>query len=204
MPVVAISVTRLCNMSLARLGANRLNSFEDDKSVEAIQCRTHYAQTRDALLRSNWWAFAMDRSELSADTEDPDFQWNNQFVLPSDFLRAKGLFDATSSYQIEGERLLTNDGSVNLVYVKVISDPTKFDPLFVEILILQLAIKLVMPLTKDKVLRSELGKELVDVMSRGRTVNFAETNTTNRADRNLWVESRRGGHRIDSQLGSGG
>ncbi len=201
---MGLSITKLCNMSLARLGANRLNSFEDDKGVEAIQCRTHYVQTRDALLRSNWWAFAMERAKLSADAEaDPDFQWTNQFILPSDFLRAKELFDSTSSYEIEGERLLTDDGSVNLIYVKVISDPTKFDALFVEILVLQLAIKLVMPLTKDKVLRSELGKELVDVVSRGRTVNFAETNTANRFDKGLWVESRRGGRRDDSQLGSG-
>jgi hypothetical protein len=45
-------------------------------------------------------------------------------------------------------------------YIRQVTDPTVFDPLFVEVLVLQLALKLVMPLSQDKVLRREIYTEL--------------------------------------------
>jgi hypothetical protein len=54
-----------------------------------------------------------------------------------------------------------------------------------------LALKLVMPLTQDKVLRRELQDELVAVMSRARLVNLNETNTAVSAT--TWNEARLGG-----------
>jgi len=188
---VALSETLICNMSLARLGAKRLNDLTADTSVESIQARTHYEQTRDALLRGHLWKFALARAVLSEDTATPAFEWDHQFILPTDCLRVVGLYDTTYGCSLEGQRLLTDDSDASILYVRKITDPTAFDALFVEALVLSLALKLVMPLTQDKVLRRELQDELVAVMSRARLVNLNETNTAVSAT--TWNEARLGG-----------
>lgn len=207
---MATSETAICNQALARIGALRINSL-DDGSVNAGHCNLHYEQTRDALLRSHWWRFANDRATLSQDTNDPDFEWDNQFDLPEDFLRFRSFFadnntiDKTAyfSFEIEGNKLLTNEDTVEIRYVKKVKDTSKFDPLFIEVLVLQLAIKLVMPITQDADSRELLLKELASLMVTVRLVDKSETNTKGRADSRAWVDIRRTrGGRIDSRLGS--
>jgi len=188
---MAYSETLICNLALARLGAKRINTIEEtDASLQAVQCRTHYEHTRDALLRSHWWRFAIARAELSEDTGEPDFEWDNQFILPADFLRVAGLYDTTASYAVEGKRLLTNDSAVDLVYIRQVTDPTEFDPMFVEVLALKLALVMVMPLSQDRVLRQEIQDELAVVLSKARCVNLQETKTTGRDDLPIWLDAR--------------
>lgn len=187
---MSISETSICNMSLGRIGAKRLNVLATDSSVEATHCNLHYEQTRDALLKSHIWRFALGRSELSEDTESPDFEWNHQYILPDDYLRQVGLYGTENSYAMEGQRLLTNDDEVNLRYIRKITDPAKFTPLYVEVLVLQLAIKLVMPLSQDKVLRRELLDELAPLLADAKMVNRTETNTVGKDELDTWNDSR--------------
>ena len=197
-------------MALGRLGAKRLNDLDTDSSIEAIHARLQYEQTRDALLRSHWWRFASARAELSQDTSSPAFEWDYQFQLPSDFLRMKHLHEdnfspeqiTTASYALEGNLLLTNNDEANIRYIKQVTDVTEFDPLFIEALVLQLAVKLVMPLTQDANLRHELNLELEPVMAKIRTIDRQETNTVRRDDRHTWADARAGSGRVDSQMGS--
>ena len=93
---MAVNNTSICNMALSRIGAKRINDFDDDSDTknEAIQCRLHFEQTRDALQRSHFWVFTKTRETLSQDTEDPDFEYANQFLLPSDMLRYRYKHDA--------------------------------------------------------------------------------------------------------------
>ncbi len=184
---MALSDTSVCNMALARIGAKRVNNIDETNTeVNAIHCRLHYGQTRDALLRSHWWRFAVGRASLAEDTDTPDFEWDHQYILPTDFLRFVSLYDTSASFEIEGQRLLTNDDSVDLLYIKEITDPTKFDSLFVEVLVLQLALKLVMPISQDKVLRRELFEELAQKLSEARRVNMDERNNISRVDLDTW------------------
>jgi hypothetical protein len=216
---MALSETKICNQALARIGAKRINDFSDssESSNEAIHCRTHYEQTRNALLRSHWWRFASDRATLSADTTDPDFEWTYQYDLPSDFLRMKSIYEDNNtprknsiySYALEGNKLLTDESAIQIRYIKKVTDVTEFDPLFIEVLVLQLALKLVMPLSQDKVLRREIQDELYGtprqsgVMSRVRAMDRQETETIGRNAQRTWNDARVVGiGRIDSQLGS--
>lgn len=209
---MALSETKICNMSLAKLGAKRLNDFDTDSSTQAILCRTHYEQTRDSLIRSHYWRFASGRVELSQDTTDPDFEWDNQFILPNDFMRLKSVFDDDNtpprdtrrSYAVEGQRILTNESTIQIRYIKKVKDVTEFDPLFVEVLVLQLALKLVGPLAGgDPKLQDVIQREIAAVMPRVRALDRQETDRIGRADKFTWVDVRatRGG-RIDSRLGS--
>jgi hypothetical protein len=186
---MALSETVVANMALARLGAKRLNDLTNDQSVEAIQARMFYGQTRDALLRSHSWGFAIKREILSEDTTTPVFEWDHAYLLPSDCLRAVSLYDTSASYAIEGERLLTNDDEANLIYIRKVTDPTEFDSLFVEVLVLKLSLELCMPLKNDQALRQSIWQELAMATSRARLINLRETNTRNPGI--TWNESRR-------------
>lgn len=210
---MSVSDTSISNMALGRIGAKRISSLSDstEATLPAIQCRLHYEQTRDALIRSHVWRFAMARVELSENTEAPAFEWDNAFDLPNDFLRHRSIYEDNNtaaksvlrSYAIEGKQVLSNDSTVEFRYVKKVTDPTKFDPLFIEVLVLSLAIKLVMPLAQDRVLRRDLIEEMGPLMSRVRAMDRQETNNFGRSDLGTWNDARlTNDGRIDSKLGS--
>ncbi len=204
-----LSETSICNMALAKLGANKtLTNVETDSSFEAKQCRLHYEQTRDALERSHFWRFAAARVALVA-TTDPDFEWDNAFTLPTDFLAFRSIYDNTlvdntrRSYAIEGLTFHTNDSSVNLRYTKQVTDVSKFDSLFVEVLVLQLALKLTSIAGATPKIRESLKADLKLLMPSVRALDRQEARGKGRADQFTWTDTRatRGG-RIDSRLGS--
>ena len=159
---MATSVVDICNNALIRIGSKTITSLTDGDKV-ANSCNTIYEQTRDMLLRQHLWNFAIKRVVLASETDAPAFEFNNSFPLPSDFIRAKALEDQYSEYKIEsGNKLVTNASSVKLIYVSRVTDVAKFDPLFVEALILMLAIKLSYILIgsngREQALKEELNK----------------------------------------------
>ena len=188
-------------MSLDKLGAKRINDLDTDTSPEAIKCRTHFEQTRDALVRSHYWRFASARATLSQDTVDPDFEYDSQFILPTDFMRLKNVYgdngtangSLKTSFAIEGQRLLTNETAINLRYIKKVTDPTKFDELFTEVLILKLALKLVSIAGANPKMTETIGRELNGVMPQVRALDRQETNNIGRLDRVPWVETKTSG-----------
>ena len=184
---MAASETSISNMALGRIGAKRINALTDT-TQEAIHCRLHYDQARDALLQSHPWAFARTRSELAEDATAPAFQWENQFILPSDFLRMIELYNSKYTWAIEGQRLLTDASTAQIRYVRKVTDAAAFSPLFIEALALSLAIRLVMPLSQDKTLRDQLEGEYGRVLARVQTVNRATGEGGD--DRQTWQESR--------------
>lgn len=196
---MALNETKICNMSLGKIGTKRINDFTDatETKPEAIQCRLHYEATRDSLLRSHWWRFASDRKTLSQDTTDPDFEWEHQFILPVDFLAMKSIYEGRfsdenlRSYALEGQRLLTNESTMEIRYIKKVTDVTKFDPLFVEVLVLQLALKLVGPLAGgNPKLQDVLQRELFVLMPKVRALDRQETNTEGEYGLETWNDAR--------------
>lgn len=194
------NVTKICNMALGRIGANRINDYFDNSEtlLEAIHCRLHYEQTRNALQRSHWWRMNKARAALSRDTATPDFEWDYQHFLPNDFLRMRIKYAANTlpdngtlnSYSLEGKLLLSNDQDVKIKYSKVVTDVTKFDPLFVEVFILKLAQKLTVPLTISAEMKKDVDKELDELMPKVRALDREEGDTIRRAERSTWNDAR--------------
>ena len=191
--------TDICNLALGRMGEKTVTTTEitDNSGVIAPHCNRNYEQTRDALLRSLDWRFASDRAELE-EADTPDFEWDYAFDLPDDFLAMKSIYDDNepnhvygNHYELEGKLLLTNEDACEIKYIKQVEDVTLFDPLFVEVLVLSLALKLVMPLSQDRELYAEIKDELYkQVMPKVRTLDKQETSTEGRAGKLTWNESR--------------
>jgi hypothetical protein len=215
--------TDICNMALGRIGEKTVTSAQITANTEprAIQCNLHYAQSRDALLRSGLWRFARARDELTANDTSPDFEWDYAFDLPTDFLRLISVFSDNSalgqntlfSYKLEGKQLLTDESTCYLRYIKKVTTVTDFEPLFIECLVLQLALKMVPAIagvgSSGQILAREIRDELYGsprkpgLMSRVKALDRQETNTIGRSDRPLWNNARWSlDGRIDSKMGS--
>jgi hypothetical protein len=196
---MVMSETRICNLALAKLGANRISALTEN-SVEAKYCNIQYEPTRDAMLRSHWWRFATKRATLSQDTNTPDFGWSYQYELPSDFLRMMHVHldgntpntETLYSYTVEGNLILSNESTMEIRYIARITDVTEFDPLFVQVLAQQLALNLAMPLSKGPKLTQALQQEMQVLMQQVRAIDRQETNTTGREDMGTWNDARWG------------
>jgi hypothetical protein len=144
---MASSTTDICNLALAHLGESRIESLDED-NLASRACSMHYAFTRDEVLRSHRWNFAVKRAVLSRLDEDPPFGYTAQYELPADCLRVlevngSELGDVISGqYVIEGRRLLTDAAAVNLLYVKRVTDVSQFDAIFTQALALKLGVAL--------------------------------------------------------------
>ena len=190
------SITGICNQALGRIGSKRINNYETDTSAEAIHCRIHYQQTIESLLRSGVWQFARKRASLTADISTPGFEWGYQFSLPSDFLRLVEVYQLdgySGLYTLEGNKILSDDDTLNIKYIRNVADPNEFDPLFTEIAVLKLALNLLIPLggLNTAALREVMMNELKISTSRARMVMFDENNTTGQSD---WLLARNFNH----------
>lgn len=198
---MATLVTEICNMALGRIGANRLaytgtteTDLDANTTLEAIQCNLNYEQTRNSLLRSHWWNFASARANLVLDTETPPFEWSYQFKLPDDYLRMRTVYDSIL-YTIEGNKFLTNDSEVSIRYIRKVTDVSEFDTLFVEVLVLRLALKLLPALagTQTPQFRQELKQDLMIEIGKAVTIDSQETNDTGSSD---WNNARFGSGKV--------
>lgn len=157
-----ISDVRICNMALSGLGLAAISSLTE-ASAEAVQCNLHFEPARDAVLRDYPWNFATKRFALteSGEVTPPAGVWGFAYTLPPDCLTAREIVVAAGDappFAIEaissglGRILYTNEEDAVLLYTARITEPTLFDPKFVEALRWNLASQICMPLTRNTTL----------------------------------------------------
>ena len=192
--------TEVCNMALARFGAKRINDYDDtsDTKPEAIYCRLYFEQVAKALMRSHWWRFAKARVQLSQDTDTPDFQWSYSYSLPTLHLRPILVYDGSDNidghteydYELEGSKLLTDESTVYLKYIKYVEQVPSWDNLFVECFVLYLAKHLVIPLSQDLKLKKDIDSDLLPLLRQVRAIDRMEEYFVGRNSLRLWREAR--------------
>jgi hypothetical protein len=232
------TVTELCNLALGTIGSNRLVDFNDsnEKTTQAIQCRLHYPNIRDGLLRSYSWNFAIAHLPLVSTwttatgyttnqyvwtnsllykcavahtsgtfatdlaavkwvliTDRPPFGcWTYRYLLPADYLRKERIGGLEPHYIIESGYIWTHRQEVNINYVKQITDVTAFtDPMFIEVLVLRLAKRLLaaLALSLSGAARQQLDLDLKTAEARARGVNSDEKRATGNQH---WANARYG------------
>ncbi len=197
---MAETKTTISNMALDRIAVKTISDFDSDTGNPAVKVRIHYDQTRKAVLESFPWAFAGSRKTLTEPADSPAFGWDNQFSLPQDYLIFRrddsidGSLAINDRWEIEGEFVYSNDASIQLVYTVDFEDPDKFDSLFIEVLVLTLAIKLLYPLAGTSPitigLHDELKKDLAKVTSKARRIHKKANNVSGRSDWNVARSTR--------------
>ena len=142
---MAASDTEIVNLALIALGAETIESLDDDGNGAAVTARTVYAACRDALLRAYPWRFAIRRAVLTAAAPGAvAFGFTYAWQLPDACLRVLSIgdrpCDPPEPYSVEGEALLTDaEPPVPIRYIVRVTEAPRFDASFVEILGLKLA-----------------------------------------------------------------
>lgn len=145
------SVTQIQNSALIKLGAEPINS-EDDESKRARLVKEQYPKVRDALLRSHPWKFARTRATLTPIDPKPDgySDFRSVYQLPADCLRVVQTdLDDEAHWDVEDTLLLCNEPTVTIKYIRRVENVTKFDDNFCEVLAWDLAADIAYALTQN-------------------------------------------------------
>lgn len=176
------SETDLLNDALGQIGATPITAI-DDGTVNANHCQRFYPTLRDGLLRTAHWNFAMKRVELAQEAVAPAFEFAYSYALPGDpyclkVVEYNGDNPATgdgtdltllearqlTKWRVEGRKLLTNDGTVKIVYVARITNPDEWDPIFYQLVSTWLAAKLANAIAKDNAMAKALLAQAVEIL----------------------------------------
>lgn len=149
------SQTDICNLALDLLNAGTVQDTETPSTPTEELLNRWYDQSRKKVLREHPWNFAIKRQLLAASSTEPEFGYSVAFPLPADFVRLIQIEDGNGGtftqddYAVEdGSILLSTDAdSLRLVYIYDISDVTKFDPLFIDLLAHEIALSVAYKVT---------------------------------------------------------
>ena len=163
-----MSEVSICNLALAYLGEDVIRSL-DEANRRAGLCNLMYPIARDALLSRQDWTFARKTVLLQQLSED--YYEGAVFSLPADCLTPLNILPRPQTrinYKIEGGRVVFpgTEASVPLgfdlylQYTFRCTDTTKFSSSFVDVLALDLAVRMCLPLTQDSKMAASLRAEL--------------------------------------------
>jgi len=152
------SVVDICNSALNLLGASTISALTDD-SKNARLCNQRYEPVRDRVFRSHAWNCLHKRVQLAQNTTPPVVEYSNAYALPADCLRVlkihNGATDSIVSeldYKLEGRNIVTNEGTVYLIYIAKITDPNEYDTYLQESISHQLAADIAYAITNNATL----------------------------------------------------
>ena len=170
----------ICSNALRRLGDDPITSLTDD-TERARLCNAFYQDSRDLVLRSHPWNFAITRASLAQLSNTPAYGYNYMYALPTDpyCLRVLEMEYADYIFKIEndatnGRVLVTNESTAKILYIARITNPTLFDSMFVETLTSKLAADLAYPITGSVQLQGQMEKMYRDKLSEARSVDGME------------------------------
>lgn len=183
----------------------------NDNSDRGRLCNTLYKTTRDSVLRSHPWNFAVTRATLADATVSsvvngvtitsfPAFEFQHAYALPNDPYCLRVLytnFDILNNFswhwKVEGRFLVTDwvPSTGNQVAVKYIyrnEDVTHYDPLFTNVLIVRFAATLAVPLKGSQSLADRYFQLYAALLQEARSMNGMEGSSDSMLDNDLvWV-----------------
>lgn len=189
MPVTQLTV---CNSALIKIGSDRISSITQDTRA-AVLLNAIWSQTLDSVLRAHPWNFAITRAELAPTSDEPAFEWDYEYDLPSDCLRVLDLMDGNDEdieFVIEDQKILTNESTIYARYIYRNDDPSSWDACFAEALAWRLAKEVVMSLSGNAALVEVCDKAYMKQLAEARTMDGAE-GIIKGLESNTWTNARR-------------
>lgn len=185
------SETEICNRALIKLGEKTILSLDDDSKPARI-CNTLYEPTRDYVLRSHPWNFAIKRVQLARNTTDPVYDYAYSYKLPSDCLRVIIPSRDEWPYGIEGRNLVSDYPDSLIKYIARITDPNTFDASFTESLACKIAAEAAVSLTDNDARHTAMVQLYGLSIADARSVNAMESGPK-WFESEEWLDSRRVG-----------
>jgi len=144
-PVTPVEV---CNLSLDLLRHNQLiTSIDTPETEEESLGSRWYDATRRSVLRMFPWNFARKRTTLTRVSAAPDFGYSDAYQIPNDFIApvffGEDPVTGDTDYTVEGKLLLVNNSGASTlesVYIRDAQEVVRFDPIFLMLLVAELAV----------------------------------------------------------------
>lgn len=171
------SAVQICSNALLMLGSQPINSLAEDPnqatSDRELAAANLWPQVRNSMLRAHPWNCATRRLVLTPDSAAPAFGWNQQFLLPGDWLRTLGVTEGGCriDFRCEGGRLLANTSQLELLYIWRNENPATWDAILIEAATCAMAARLAIPITNDRQKKVEMESNLLRVMQQARAVD---------------------------------
>lgn len=181
---MSASEVSIANRALQQLGAGTITALTQDNTI-ARNCNLAYSPIRESLLRENNWVFAIARAELAADVATPLFEFNYQYSLPLDCLKV-----VRPTWIIENRKILTNEiGPIQIRYIQNVTDPNTMDPLFRELLSINLAIAIQSQIAPNAKLEKLFNIQNM-LMAQAKKSNAIEKESMDDSVEDTWLSAR--------------
>ena len=152
------SAVDIANSALNLLGASTISAFTDD-SKNARLINQRYEPVRNRVFRSHAWNCLHKRVQLAQNSTAPVVEYSHAYALPADCLRVLKVHNGTTDsiksaidYKLEGKNVVTNEGTIFLIYIAKVTDPNEYDTYLQESISHQLAADLAYAVTNNATL----------------------------------------------------
>ena len=151
------SEVAIANAALLLVGDETITAFTDD-STRARMVNQLYPSARDEVLEAYPWTFAITRVQLNQLAASPLFGFSYQYQLPSDCLRMLEPSEESATFRVEGRKVLTDESTLYIRYIKRVVDPSEFTPGFSRAVAAKLASYIAYPITRNHTLSVDMNK----------------------------------------------
>ena len=189
------SVVDMCNSALNLLGASTISALTDD-SKNARLCNQRYDSVRNRVFRSHAWNCLHKRVQLAQNSTAPVIEYSNAYALPSDCLRVLKIHNGTTDsiasaldYKLEGRNVVTDEGTVYLIYVALDTDPNNYDSYLQESISHQLAADLCYAITNNATLANNYMSRADERLREARFIDATE-NSLGTIESNEFTDAR--------------
>ena len=178
----------ICNIALSNLGERPITA-RNDQNQRARACDNRFDDVRDLVLRSHVWNCALKREQLTSSATAPVWGYDVAYPKPAKMLRLISVKENEYPFKIEGENIVTNSTSLNILYIEQVTDTAKYDALLIQAIALRLATEIAQDITGKTQLKEALMRKYREVMSEARSADAVE-GTPQKIESDLWLESR--------------
>ena len=189
------SVVNMCNSALNLLGASTISSLTED-TKNARLCNQRFSPIRDRVFRSHNWNCLIKRVQLAQDSTAPVVEYSYAYTLPVGCLRVlkihNGSTDSIKSaldYKIEGRKVVTDETTIYLVYIALITDPNEFDSYLREAISHQLAADICYAITNNSTLANNYMTRADERLREARFIDATE-NALDTVEANEFTDAR--------------
>ena len=189
------STVDMCNSALNLLGASTISSLTED-TKNARLCNQRFSPIRDRVFRSHNWNCLIKRVQLAQDSTAPVVEYSYAYTLPVGCLRVlkihNGSTDSIKSaldYKIEGRKVVTDETTIYLVYIALITDPNEFDSYLREAISHQLAADICYAITNNSTLANNYMTRADERLREARFIDATE-NALDTVEANEFTDAR--------------
>jgi len=192
------SKVQIANRALRKVGGKRITSLSEN-SEEARVVNDMYDDTLKLVLAEGLWTFAQKRATLATVTGTP-LEINDDvsviYSKPSDFIRLNFVNDPTAIIKVEGEYILSDTASINILYTFFNENTEQYLPNFVDAFSTKLASDICFDITESVRKSEALIKQYEEIDLPKALASDAQQGTPIAPQQNQWEAARISGGNI--------